>query len=111
MARPLQPSPRTWLVTGAMGRALVFLPPRVRFSRQPFRPLLFALALQPALAAATSAADLDLLFPYLDDVVLAGRPAEVSKALQALCAVAALARLVLEPTKSEVVLPNAASIA
>ena len=75
----------------------------------PLGPLLFALALQPALAAAASAADLDLCFAYLDDVVLAGRPAEVSKALQALCAVAAPAGLVLEPTKSEVVLPNAAS--
>ena len=75
----------------------------------PLGPLLFALALQPALAAATSAADLDLCFAYLDDVVLAGRPAEVSKALQALCAVAAPAGLVLEPTKSEVVLPHAAS--
>ena len=93
-----------------MGRALVcgsgstFLPPRVGFSKA-------TLALQPALAAATSAADLDLCFAYLDDVVLAGRPAEVSKALQALCAVAAPAGLVLEPTKSEVVLPNAASSA
>ena len=75
----------------------------------PLGPLLFALALQPALAAAASAADLDLCFAYLDDVVLAGRPAEVSKALRALCAVAAPAGLVLEPTTSEVVLSNAAS--
>ena len=74
----------------------------------PLGPLLFALALQPALAAAAAAARLDLCFAYLDDVVLAGSPADVAKALRALCEVAGQAGLILEPTKSEVVLPGAA---
>ena len=44
-------------------------------------PLLFALALQPALAAASAAAPLDLCFAYLDDVVLAGKDEHVQQPL------------------------------
>ncbi|CAE7174441.1 unnamed protein product, partial [Symbiodinium pilosum] len=70
----------------------------------PLRPLFFALVLQPALAAAEG--PLDLRYAFLDDVVLAGSSVPVCRALDRLTAEAARVGLVLEPTKSEVVVPN-----
>ena len=70
----------------------------------PLGPLLFALALQPALAAASAAAPLDLCFAYLDDVLLAGKDEHVQQALQALTVAAAEAGLVVQPSKCELVL-------
>ena len=75
----------------------------------PLGPLLFSLALQPALTAAVEGATLDLCFAFLDDIVLAGNSVQVATALRALCAAAAAAGLELEPTKSEVILPNPAA--
>ena len=69
----------------------------------PLGPLLFALALQPALEAAKAAAPLDLCFAYLDDVVLAGREDHVLRALQALTTAAAALGLVVQPSKCELV--------
>ena len=75
----------------------------------PLGPLLFSLVLQPALTAAVEGATLDLCFAFLDDIVLAGNSVQVAAALRALCAAAAAAGLELEPTKSEVILPNPAA--
>ena len=77
----------------------------------PLGPVLFALALQPALAAASQSGPLDLCFGYLDDVVLAGNSRQVTQALAVLTAAAARVGLVLEPSKSEVVITSPTSSA
>ena len=69
----------------------------------PLGPLFFALVLQPALAAAEG--PLDLRYAFLDDVVLAGNSVPVTQALGLLVAAAARVGLVLEPSKSEVIVP------
>ena len=70
----------------------------------PLGPLLFALALQPALRAAQgSQLDQrpDLVFAYLDDVCLAGTLQQVSAALGRLTAAARQVGLALNPAKCE----------
>ena len=65
----------------------------------PLSPLLFALALQPAL----------LCFSYLDDVVIAGPAHHVARAMRDLVAEARRAGLLLEPSKCQLILsPDAA---
>ena len=54
---------------------------------------------------------LDLCFGYLDDVVLAGNRRQVTQALAVLTAAAARVGLVLEPSKSEVVITSPTSSA
>ena len=65
----------------------------------PLHPLLFALALQPALRAA-AAHPVDLCFSYLDDVVIAGPAHHVARAMRDLVAEARRAGLLLEPQMS-----------
>lgn len=67
----------------------------------PLGPLLFALALQPSLHAATTA-EVELAFAYLDDVCLAGDCRRVSAALSRLIGTARHAGLELNPGKCEV---------
>ena len=74
----------------------------------PLGPLLFALALQPALRAA-AAHPVDLRFSYLDDVVIAGPAHHVARAMRDLVAEARRAGLLLEPSKCQLILsPDAA---
>ena len=71
----------------------------------PLGPLLFALALHPALRAAARH-PVELCFSYLDDVVLAGRSDAVQAAFRDLQAAAAAAGLVVEVSKC-VLVPTA----
>ncbi|CAE7221869.1 STRN3, partial [Symbiodinium pilosum] len=70
--------------------------------RDPLGPLLFAVALQPALRAAAAGAPgqrPDLAFAFLDDVCLAGSVQNVSSGLARLTAAARQVGLVLNPAK------------
>ena len=71
----------------------------------PLGPLLFALALHPALRAAARH-PVELCFSYLDDVVLAGRSHAVQAAFRDLQAAAAAAGLLVEVSKC-VLVPTA----
>lgn len=72
----------------------------------PLGPLLFSLALQPALrTAASSHPDLQITFAYLDDVCLAGPAPAVADALRAVVVAAAGVNLHIVPTKCEVIIP------
>jgi len=72
----------------------------------PLGPLLFALALQPALQAAQSGPEghrPELVFAYLDDVCLAGGSRQVATALARLAAAARQVGLQLNPRKCELI--------
>ncbi|CAE7275446.1 unnamed protein product [Symbiodinium sp. KB8] len=72
----------------------------------PLGPLLFALALQPALQAAQSGPEghrPELVFAYLDDVCLAGGSRQVAAALARLAAAARQIGLQLNPRKCELI--------
>ena len=73
----------------------------------PLGPLLFALALQPALLAAATgggrSAQLELTQAFLDDVFLAGDFQQVASGLRRLCAAARQAGLRLNPGKCELI--------
>ena len=79
----------------------------------PLGPLLFALALQPALRAASGSAEQcpSLLFGYLDDVCLAGDYRAVSAGLGRLVGAARQVGLTINPTKCEVILCGGADSA
>ena len=68
----------------------------------PLGPMLFALALQPALEAC--GCSLDMSFAYLDDVVLAGPATEVARVFGLLERAAHAVGLTVEPSKCELVL-------